>query len=114
MATTPVTRKVTPIDPMFAIPAGATDLVYGTHSGIDSTGTPTGDRDAYTGEAVDPSAPMIPGTGNIAVTVPTPNIVGVVSQQVRRAPSGDNVIDVVIDVEDVLGATKYEFRVTKV
>lgn len=113
MATTPVQRKVTPVDPMFAIPAGSDELVYGTNSGIEAIGS-TGPVDSYTGQPVDLSNVSIPIGGTPAATVPTPDIIGIVSQQVRRSPSGDNVIDVVLEVSDVLGATKYEFRVTKV
>jgi len=113
MASTPVQRKVTPIDPMFPIPAGVDELVYSTHSEIDSLRETVGPVDSYTGSPVDPSigSPIAqPGQ----TTVATPSVIGVVSQQVRRAPSGENVIDVVVAVDDVAGATKYEFRVTKI
>ena len=113
MTTTPVQRNVTPIDPMFPIPEGVDELVYGTNSGIDPARQGTGPVDSYTGSIVDPNYfPQQEGIGQ--VVVPTPEIIGIVSQQVRRAPSGDNVIDVVIEVSEVVGTTKYEFRVTKI
>lgn len=37
----------------------------------------------------------------------------IVSQTVRTAPDGSQVVDVVIDVEEVEGAAKYEVRITK-
>lgn len=113
MASTPVQRQVTPIDPMFPIPEGTDELVYGTASGIDPARQGTGPVDAYTGSPIDPNFIPQPDSGG-QVYVPTPEIIGIVSQQVRRAPSGENVIDVVVEVSDVVGATKYEFRVTKV
>lgn len=111
MASTPVQRKVTPIDPMFPIPAGTDELVYATTSALDSMRL-DGPVDSYTGNPIDPNQSQLPVMGQI--DVPTPSIIGVVSQQVRRAPSGENVIDVVLEVSEVVGAIKYEFRVTKI
>lgn len=37
----------------------------------------------------------------------------IISQTVRTAPDGSQVVDVVIDVEEIPGASNYEFRVTK-
>lgn len=37
----------------------------------------------------------------------------ILSQTVRTAPDGRQVVDVVIDVEEIEGAEKYEVRVTK-
>ena len=42
-----------------------------------------------------------------------PGTFEIVSQTVRTSPDGSQVIDVVIDVEDVDGAVKYEVRITK-
>ena len=113
MASTPVQRKVTPIDPMFPIPEGTDELVYGTSSEIDALRQGNGPVDSYTGTPIDPSQ-TTPGQVIGQVDVPVPDIVGVVSQQVRRAPSGENVIDVVVEVSEVVGAIRYEFRVTKI
>lgn len=38
----------------------------------------------------------------------------VVSQKLRRIKGDSKVVDIVVEVEAVPGATKYEFRVTKV
>lgn len=42
-----------------------------------------------------------------------PGSYAIVSQTVRTAPDGSQVVDVVIDVEDIEGASKYDVRITK-
>ena len=42
-----------------------------------------------------------------------PGTFEIVSQTVRTGPDGSQVVDIVIDVEEVEGAVKYEVRVTK-
>ena len=42
-----------------------------------------------------------------------PNSFTIVSQTVRTTKNGSQVVDVVIDVEEVEGAVKYEVRLTK-
>lgn len=43
-----------------------------------------------------------------------PNEIVIISQAVRTAPDGSQVVDVVIDVEEVSGLVDYQVRVTKV
>lgn len=38
----------------------------------------------------------------------------VISQVLRRANDGSQVVDLVVEVDDIPGITKYEFRVTKI
>lgn len=38
----------------------------------------------------------------------------IVDQIVRISQTGNQVVDVIVEVEDVVGASKYEFRVVKV
>lgn len=45
--------------------------------------------------------------------IATPKVIKIISQDVRKNKSGDQIVDVVFEVEDVPGAEKYEFRVTK-
>lgn len=45
--------------------------------------------------------------------LPTPQWMSIVSQQVRISPDGKAVVDVVIELEDVTGATEYDVRITK-
>lgn len=42
-----------------------------------------------------------------------PGTFEVISQTLRTAPDGTQVVDVVVDVEDIEGAVKYEVRITK-
>lgn len=42
-----------------------------------------------------------------------PGTFSIISQTVRTGPDGAQVVDVVIDVEEVEGAVKYEVRITK-
>lgn len=54
------------------------------------------------------------GTGSIDTVdvLQTPQTISIVSQTVRFTPDGQSVVDVVIAVEDVLGATNYEVRIS--
>jgi len=45
--------------------------------------------------------------------LPTPQWMNIISQQVRIAPDGKAVVDVVIELEDVTGASEYDVRITK-
>lgn len=42
-----------------------------------------------------------------------PGTFEIISQTVRTGPDGSQVVDIVIDVEEVEGAVKYEVRITK-
>lgn len=59
--------------------------------------------------------PSIPSDddGEGAEVLPTPQWMNIIDQQVRIAPDGKAVIDVVIELEDVTGATEYDVRMTK-
>jgi len=54
-----------------------------------------------------------PGSGFVEDELDPPSSMEVVSQTVRTGPDGNQVVDVVIDVEDIDGAINYEFRITK-
>lgn len=51
--------------------------------------------------------------GEGAEVLPTPQWMQIIDQQVRIAPDGKAVVDVVIELEDVTGATEYDVRITK-
>lgn len=98
---------------MFFIPDGVIELVNSPTS-IGSRGTalvddvsnvPTSD-DFEIDFADDDNA----DTGDV---LEVPTILSIVSQTVHRTSVGNEVIDVVIEVEDIAGVTNYEFRVTK-
>jgi len=59
--------------------------------------------------------PSIPtdDDGEGAEVLPTPQWMNIIDQQVRIAPDGKAVVDVVIELEDVTGATEYDVRITK-
>lgn len=46
--------------------------------------------------------------------LPTPEILRIISQDVRKNKKGDQIVDVIFEVQDIPGITKYEFRVTKI
>ena len=43
----------------------------------------------------------------------TPENITVITQEVRTAPDGRQVVDIVLEVSDVPGAMKYDVRITK-
>jgi hypothetical protein len=54
----------------------------------------------------------ITGPGSDATGLQTPQTVTIVSQTARITADGTTVVDVVISVENVMGATNYEVRMT--
>lgn len=44
----------------------------------------------------------------------TPDAIYIIDQRLRRAPGGQQVVDIVIDVEDIIGAAEYEVQIAKV
>lgn len=42
-----------------------------------------------------------------------PASLSIVSQTVRTGPDGNQVVDIVVDVEEVFGAVNYDIRITK-
>lgn len=54
-----------------------------------------------------------PSTGTDSPAPPTPDILGIISQTVHLADTGQQVVDVVFDVEDISGV-EYEFQVAKI
>lgn len=88
---------------------------------------PTGGEDAFeTGPArVNEPAPVgigIDGITGVPVTQPegpttyaldTPDAIYIIDQKLRRAPGGQQVVDIVIDVEEIIGALEYEVQIAK-
>lgn len=110
----------TVIDLLFPIPAGAEDsFVYSKESAPQeiefdpANGDEEGqDNPLAEGPEVDtlPFEEEYEEENNIAI--PTDFLI--FSQQLRRAPGGQQVVDVVVQVEDIGGAQTYEFQVTKI
>lgn len=115
MAENAVQPSVKKVDPMFALPEGVTDAAYGPVSEpMVREGVEIDEFGAV--ETVDPADAtdlVSEPDGNNGILLDTPDILGVVSQTLRRSPGGLNVVDLVIDVEDIAGAANYEVRVTK-
>ena len=44
----------------------------------------------------------------------TPLVTGIISQTIRTSPGGNQVVDIVIEVEDIPGAINYDYRIAKV
>lgn len=95
MARRAVTQRAQEISHNFYIPEGLEDsFSYSENDGDDD------DLD-------------VPGGfGNEGVAIPDSLVV--ISQTLRTLKNGQEVVDVVFEVENIPGATKYELRVTKV
>lgn len=96
------------LDPMFHIPVGMEDDWEYSDDGYVGSDA---DRDEFelTDDFIDGGDDEDEDDGP-----EVPEILGIVSQTVRHSDEGTKVIDVVIEVEDIPGITKYEIRVTKV
>jgi len=88
---------------MFNIPDGVDELVYDEDLSDDANFA-EGPQEFSEGVIEDEVVDDRP---------PTPRIIGIVSQKIRTLNSGDERVDVVLEVEDIVGVDKYEFRVSK-
>jgi len=111
----------TPIDPRFVIPIGAeevfsytdefveieddgADVTGGEFSSIEYDDGTESDYFDYTDDGYDDQEQII---------LETPEIFVVFSQSLKRAPGGQQVVDVVLQIEDIDGAEDYEIQVVK-
>lgn len=78
---------------------------------FDDTSTPNADIDIQTETLSDEESEL--NEDYIEDELAVPGTFEIISQTVRTAPDGSQVIDVVIEVEEVDGAVKYEVRITK-
>lgn len=106
MAKQPIKRSQSEIDPMFYIPEGVDELVY-------SDGAESLYLDADEEESAEESFVGEDDYGDYTEGPDVPEIIGVVSQTLRTTAAGTQVVDLVIEVDDALGISKYETRVTK-
>lgn len=108
------------VDPMFYIPEGIDEDTWAYREDADEITVDNedtslseeasdefGDVDSDVtivdeGDASEDDAPMV--IDNLEV----------ISQVLRRANDGSQVVDIVVEVDDIPGITNYEFRVTKV
>lgn len=100
---------------MFFIPEGASELEYTTDSInveiIEGADEADAVESANEFEVDFSEFDEIDHTGD---TPDVPLINGIASQTVHRTNVGNEVVDVVLDVDDIDGVTSYEFRVTKI
>lgn len=100
-----VTRE---IDQNFAVPEG---LKYTTVRVPVEDESSDDDIDIQIGSHLDDSSEL--DEEEISGDIETPENIDIISQDVRTAPDGRQVIDVVIEVTDVVGAINYDVRITK-
>lgn len=108
------TRNTTPskilIDPMFQVPPGSEDNF--------TTVNPVPVRPTTDKSLTNISGSMAANTGDPLVEpmflLQPPDAIVVIDQKLRRAPGGQQVVDITIDVEEIIGALEYEVQVAKV
>lgn len=114
------------INPAFFLPPDVVDVRVGDTSDpteedgvtyddvIDADDVLTDDDGSSTDDG-DTGTPSVPtdDDGEGAEMLPTPQWMNIIDQQVRIAPDGKAVVDVVIELEDITGATEYDVRITK-
>lgn len=107
MAEKAIKRDEIALDPMFFIPDGMDEYVYVDTEDIFL------DED---GQGISPDDSFLVDDDNDYSDRPgVPKILGIVPPQVfRTTRAGNQVVDIVIEVEDIPGISKYEFRVTKI
>lgn len=111
------------LNPVFFLPPDVIDVRVG------DTSEPTEDDGVTYDDVVEADDVIVDGSdddsvvdtpnvpidddGEGAEALPTPQWMQIIDQQVRIAPDGKAVVDVVIELEDITGATEYDIRMTK-
>lgn len=104
------------LDPMFYIPEGVEELDYldeefSRESSIEEQEDENSFGPGFGEEYDSEEYTSFPGEAGLDA----PDILGVIDpQMLRRIPSGQQVVDVLIEITDVAGASNYEIRVTKI
>lgn len=110
------------LNPVFFLPSDVVDVRVGDPSDpVEEDGVTYDDvvdvddiiDESETDSVVDTPNVPIDDDGEGAEMLPTPQWMTIVDQQVRIAPDGKAVVDVVIELEDITGATEYDIRMTK-
>lgn len=109
MAKKSVTPKQVKIDPMFFIPEGVEDIDYIEESDISSV-----DFDAEDDEELPADEYVSEDDVDYSENPETPLVLSIIEQKLRRAPGGQMVVDVVLDVDADESMSNYEFRVSKI
>lgn len=95
MARNPVKRAEIVIDPAFNIPEGVDELVY---------------ADVFLESPEDGTSEDIPDDDD---TPDVPDTFTIISQTLVEGTGGAQFVDIVAEVEDVVGVVRYEYRLTK-
>lgn len=99
-------------DPNLDIPEGLVNAREATNSDATTDlAEPDADIDFQTDTLIDEDSEL--DEEYVGDELDVPGTFEIVSQTVRTGPDGSQVVDIVIDVEEVEGAVKYEVRVTK-
>ena len=110
MAENAIKRTQTAVDPMFFIPDGVDELVYD-----DVERTLEVDEVEESSEEIFEDYLLIDETETSSFDGPdTPDILGVIEQVLRTTATGAQVVDLVLDIEEIPGISKYEFKVAKI
>lgn len=99
-------------DPNLDIPAGLKNARESiSPDTIEEIPDPDADIDFQTETLIDEESEL--NEEEVGDELAVPGTFEIISQTVRTAPDGSQVVDIVIDVEEVEGAVKYEVRITK-
>lgn len=123
MVNTNISPSTRIIDPRLDVPEGLSTFTYPDKplddNIVDANQISTDDSNLV--DTIAPTTLAAAGattttnTGSISTTgLAVPDAVTVVSQTVKTSPSGQQLVDIVIDVTDVPGAVNYEVRITKI
>lgn len=107
-----------PVDPIFALPEGSEEEFTHTREGMELEGEETGDDLTVQVFEYIAEGDILYDDGSYdnidAGTLETPETFTILSQTLRRAPGGQQVVDVVFETEDIANAIRYEIQVTKI
>lgn len=107
-----VTQPPVKIDPNFALPPGITEVVYNTDDGPEVS-IDDDDEDITVTLFTDEEPTM---TADVPMTELQPPLFAqiVLPQKLYVSSDGRFAVDIIMEVDDVLGATNYDVRVSKV
>lgn len=98
------------LDPNFAIPEGVTNFTYKELTDGDESALEVRSNDEAPVSDISVEDSELDGESDD--TPDTPFIYGIVSQVIRTAPDGSQVVDVVLDVDDIDSTEEYNVRIT--
>jgi hypothetical protein len=116
MAKRALANKKTLVDPLFSPPPGSEDEFVFSREGTDGEIIAIGDGFSDDGDFIDEFDDEFDEgypDDDDEFTLDVPQDFEVISQILRRAPGGQQVVDVVIEAEEIEGATNYEIQVVK-